>query len=119
MMIIGAHIVWRQMANQSLSDDTSNGRAIILRWLRTSYAPVAGPFFSGPVYTASDVNVIWHQYEHKSAKKHVMWRCLSSRHARTHCVPEVYGQIWQIVSWVTPTQRELRGCTEQASLENW
>jgi len=39
---------------------------------------------SGPVYTASDVNVIRHQYEHKSAKKHVMWRRLSSRHARTH-----------------------------------
>jgi len=40
---------------------------------------------SGPVYTASDVNVIRHQYKHKSAKRHVIWRCLSSPHARTHC----------------------------------
>jgi len=36
-----------------------------------------------------------------------------------HTVPEVYSPIWLIVSWLTPTQRELRGCTEQASLQNW
>jgi len=46
---------------------------------------------SGPVYTERDVNVLRHQYEHKSAKKHVMWRRLSSRHARTHCVRNLWS----------------------------
>jgi len=49
--------------------------------------------FPGPVYTASDVNVIRRQYEHKSAEKHVMWRRLSSRHARTHCARSLWSDL--------------------------
>jgi len=71
----------------------------------------------GPVYTASDVNVIRLQYEHKSAEKHVMWRRLSSRHARAHCARSLWSDLEDRIA-VTTTQRELRGCTEQASLEN-
>jgi len=46
------------------------------------------------------VNVIRHQYGHKSAKKHVCGAVLLHS-TQEHTVPEVYGQIWQIVSWVS------------------
>jgi len=52
--------------------------------------------------------VIRHQYEHKSAKKHVMWRRLSSRHARTHCARSLWSDLADLIVGDTDAARATR-----------